>query len=107
MADNSVVHSTPNYLRVDTDVDSVERHGLNMSEQQDLYDLSQAREWLIGLANAHAESLNEAVSVLNSFLEGTDYQLDKLYDYDPDTYLPKRGTGLADHAGYDPDGGSE
>ena len=32
MADNRFDRSTPNYLRVDTDVDSVQRYGLNMTD---------------------------------------------------------------------------
>ena len=69
----------------------------------DAYQMATIAGWLVSIANAHAEALNEAIEVAFATAKDLGYDMADFYDWDPETYLPKRGTGLAQRAGHDPD----
>ena len=67
-----------------------------MTKEINPYEALTAVVMLVGHANAAAEAVNEPIRILAKELEGTEYALSTQYEYDPATWLPRRGTGLVE-----------
>ena len=60
----------------------------------DAYQCATAVAALTAKANADAESLNGVIKDLMATAKDLGYDMAESYDWDPETFLPIRGTGL-------------